>query len=416
MASLKKTPPALPALPVLGNILGFAKNRHALLRRGREKFGLVFSFKLGPKPVAVLLGPEYHQIFFLETDKALSIEKPYENLAAVFGKVAFLAPPDVYLEQRPILQAPFRPEKMQKYATIMQREIQKWIDSLAPSGEIEITREMGKLVQTVAAHTLMGEDFQKRVGQEFWDLYAVLGKALSIVTPPHWPLPKNIRRDKAKKRMQEILTPIIAERRRYPEANDDFLQEFVNTKCRSGADADDETIVSLIRALMFASHETTAGQVSWMSGRSQLGSVRRKTWPAQALVANRPLPKRAHCSTCRAARSKRRCEVAAPGFTGQPTNTRGCSIRLRPTPGRSSRGSTPAAFSSAAGPMPDSISSCGDWYAPAHRITSRAAGSSVGVPSTTASTPLARLPSNSTRVTSAIGISVRFGRGSAGWR
>jgi len=193
----------------------------------------------------------------------LSIEKPYENLAALFGKVAFLAPPDVYLEQRPILQAPFRPEKMQKYATIMQREIQKWIDSLAPSGEIEITREMGKLVQAVAAHTLMGEDFQKRVGQEFWDLYAVLGKALSIVTPPHWPLPKNIRRDKAKKRMQEILTPIIAERRRYPEANDDFLQEFVNTKCRSGADADDETIVSLIRALMFASHETTAGQSAW---------------------------------------------------------------------------------------------------------------------------------------------------------
>jgi sterol 14-demethylase len=263
MASLKKTPPALPALPVLGNILGFAKNRHGLLRRGQEKFGLVFSFKLGRKPVAVLLGPEYHQIFFLETDKALSIEKPYENLAALFGKVAFLAPPDVYLEQRPILHAPFRPEKMQKYATIMQSEIQKWIDSLAPSGEIEITREMGKLVQAVAAHTLMGEDFQKRVGQEFWDLYAVLGKALSIVTPPHWPLPKNIRRDKAKKRMQEILTPIIAERRRYPEANDDFLQEFVNTKCRSGADADDETIVSLIRALMFASHETTAGQSAW---------------------------------------------------------------------------------------------------------------------------------------------------------
>lgn len=110
-AALKKTPPRLPGFPLIGNVIAFAKDRHALLREGPRGFGPVFSFRLGPKPVAVLLGAEYHQFFFQETDKALSIEKPYENLAALFGKVAFLAPPDAYQEQRPILHAPFRPEK-----------------------------------------------------------------------------------------------------------------------------------------------------------------------------------------------------------------------------------------------------------------------------------------------------------------
>ncbi|HEY0605917.1 MAG TPA: cytochrome P450 [Herpetosiphonaceae bacterium] len=260
---MQSTPPVVPGLPLVGNMLQFARQRHQFLQAAHKQYGSVFSFKLGRQPVVVLIGPEYHQFFFVETDKLLNIEKPYRNLAALFGKVAFLAPPDVYQEQKPILYAPFRPEKMQHYVTIMQREIQRWLDSLGDSGEIDLTAEMSKLVQDVAGNTLMGEDFQRKAGREFWDLYAALGKALNTVLPPDWPLPKNIRRDRAKKRMSEILQPIIAERRKHPERYDDFLQDFVNTRCRSGAEADDETIISLIRGLLFASHETTAGQAAW---------------------------------------------------------------------------------------------------------------------------------------------------------
>ncbi|HEX6289169.1 MAG TPA: cytochrome P450 [Herpetosiphonaceae bacterium] len=260
---MQPIPPALPGLPVIGNMLEFARDRHALLEKGYHQLGPIFSFKLGRKPVAVLIGPEYHQFFFVETDKLLNIEKPYRNLAALFGPVGFLASPAVYQEQKPILYAPFRPEKMLQYVTIMQRETQRWLDSLGDSGELEIAAAMGQLVQTIAGHALMGDDFQRKVGREFWDLYAALGQALNLVTPPNWPLPKNIRRDRAKRRMRELLQPIIAERRQHPEQYDDFLQDFVNTRCKSGAEADDETIISLLRGLLFASHETTAGQAAW---------------------------------------------------------------------------------------------------------------------------------------------------------
>jgi sterol 14-demethylase len=260
---MQPLPPTLPGWPIIGNMLDFARHRHRLIQRGYQQLGPIFSFKLGRKPVAVLIGPEYHQFFFVETDKLLNIEKPYRNLAALFGKVAFLAGPEVYQEQKPLLYAPFRPEKMQQYVAIMQREVQAWLDALPPTGEMDISAEMGKLVQTVAGCALMGDDFQRKVGREFWDLYAALGKSLNMIAPPHWPLPKNIRRDHAKRRMGELLQPIIAERRRHPERYDDFLQDFVNTRGRSGAEADDETIISLIRGLLFASHETTAGQAAW---------------------------------------------------------------------------------------------------------------------------------------------------------
>lgn len=259
----KQTPPMVGGLPLVGNLLDFQHDRAKLIQRGYAKYGPVFGFKLGPQPVAVLIGPDLHQLFFLETDKKLAMDKPYRAIRAIFGDVAFLASPEAYKEQRPVLYAPFTGPKMVQYARIMQHVIQNWLDGLGATGVIEISAEMGRLTQNVAGYALMGAEFQQQVGREFWALYAQLAASLDLATPPDWPLPKNIRRDRARAKMAAILAPIIAERRQHPERYADFLQDFVNTPLKSGASTDDETINGLIRGLMFAGHETTAGQAAW---------------------------------------------------------------------------------------------------------------------------------------------------------
>lgn len=259
----RRTPPVLPGLPLLGNALEFQKDRLALFRRGYETLGPVFGLRIGTKPAAVLIGPEYHQIFFMETDKKLSMHKTYKFLQAIFGNIAFTASPETYLEQRPILHAPFKREKMINYIRIMQKEVQAWLDSLGDHGEVELTGELNTLVQHVAAHALMGEEFRQRMGREFWDLYLEIGKALDPILPPNLPLPKFRRRDIAKQKMREILRPIIAERRRNPEQYDDFMQDIINSRYKDGREVEDETITGLILALMFAGHETTSGQAAW---------------------------------------------------------------------------------------------------------------------------------------------------------
>jgi sterol 14alpha-demethylase len=259
----KPTPPMLSGLPVIGNLLDFRNDRAAMVKRGYEKHGPVFGFRLGPQRVAALIGPELQQIFFTETDKKLAMDKPYRSLAAAFGNVAFLASKETYQEQRPVLYAPFTGAKMVQYVRIMQGVIQEWLDGLGAAGEMDISGEIGRLAQNVAGYALMGSDFQQKAGQEFWALYAELGRSIDLATPPDWPLPKNIRRDRAKNRMRAILAPIIAERRQNPEQYDDFLQDFVNARLKNGELMDDEAISSLIRGLMFAGHETTAGQAAW---------------------------------------------------------------------------------------------------------------------------------------------------------
>jgi sterol 14-demethylase len=123
---------------------------------------------------------------------------------------------------------------------------------------------MANLAKNVAGTALMGERFQAEIGPEFWGLYDYLGRALDPILPPNLPLPKFIRRDKAKARMAEILKPIIAERRANPEQYDDFLQDFVNARYTDTDEPiEDSLLLNLMLGLMFAGHETTAGQAAW---------------------------------------------------------------------------------------------------------------------------------------------------------
>jgi sterol 14-demethylase len=260
---MKSTPPVLSGPPVIGHLLQFQKDRTGFFRRGYETLGPVFGFRLGAQPAAALIGPEYQQVFFMETDNKLSMHKTYRFLAAMFGEVALTAPPQVYQRQRPVLHAPFKREKMRRYIEIMQEEVQAWLDGLGECGELELTGEMIRLVQNVAGHALMGADFHHRMGREFWDQYKVLSQGLDPVLPPNLPLPKFYRRDRAKAKLRALLEPVIAERRLNPEGYDDFLQEFVNARYADGTPVEDEVMLSLILGLMFAGHETTAGQAAW---------------------------------------------------------------------------------------------------------------------------------------------------------
>jgi sterol 14-demethylase len=146
---------------------------------------------------------------------------------------------------------------------VMQEVVQTWLDSLDTEGEIELTGEIGRLVQEVAGNCFLGPEIHQTIGREFWDLYTDIGKALDPLLPPNLPLPKFRRRDRAKRQMIEILRPVIIERRQHPERYDDFLQDLVNKKDEHGQEAGEELILNMLIAFMFAGHETTAGQAAW---------------------------------------------------------------------------------------------------------------------------------------------------------
>lgn len=260
---MNPTPKFLPGLPLIGNLFEFQKDRSAMFRKGLDTIGPVFAFRLANQKAAVLIGPEYQQVFFQETDKKLSMHKTYRFLRAMFGEVAFTAPPETYFKHRPVLHSPFRREKMLAYVGMMQEEIEGWLISLPDTGEMDLNSEIVKLVQNVAGLSFLGKAFRQKFGREFWDHYTILSKGMDPILPPDLPLPRFKRRDAARAKLIEMITPFIEERRRNPGQYDDFLQDFLNTPYKDGSPVEDQIIINMILGLAFAGHETTAGQAAW---------------------------------------------------------------------------------------------------------------------------------------------------------
>ncbi len=104
----------------------------------------------------------------------------------------------------------------------------------------------------------------------------------------NWPLPKFKRRDIAKQRIHDILQPIIEERRLQPI--DDGFQRLLEQPDGAGQPLPDDVISSIFSALMFAGHETTAGQAAWsVIQLAQHGEVQKRVVKEaqQALAGSR---------------------------------------------------------------------------------------------------------------------------------
>lgn len=250
-------------LPVIGHTLEFRKDLKSLDRRGHAEHGDVFAMRLMNQNMAVVTGADLNKRFYLETDKALNISDVYHFLKASFGEVLFIAPHDEYMNQRPILQAIFSRAKMGDYLQAMQIEVQAWLDGLDDAGEIDISAETLSLAQSVAGRAFIGPDFAAELGADFWQDYEAISRSIDPVIPSHWPLPKFRRRDTAKERIQGRLKQLIAKRRENPEAYDDLITQLFEQPKKDGQFLTDEEITILFMGLIFAGHETTAGQAAW---------------------------------------------------------------------------------------------------------------------------------------------------------
>lgn len=248
---------------LLGHALEFNKDRSGLFRRGYVEHGKVFRIQLGPKRGVVLADPALAGLFFKETDRSLNMAKPYQFLRRALGDVGFVASHEKYLQHRPMMYAPFTREKLNGYLQVMNRVVQKWLDTLPEEGEMELTEEVNQLVQEVAGRCILGDEVQDQLGAEFWRHYLSIGQSLNPLLPGYLPLPKFIRRDRSRRALRRMLKPILAKRRAYPQNYDDVLQDIISTPLTNGTPPDDELVLSMVIALLFAGHETTAGQAAW---------------------------------------------------------------------------------------------------------------------------------------------------------
>lgn len=257
------SPPLVPGLPLLGNLLEYLREPISLFLRGYKECGPIFSIRLGPKCAVVLIGPENNQFFFEETDNYLSRYEAHKWFIPMFGdKFPLVAKVEDYQKHLPIYTFPFRGKNLHGYLEAMVYETMNWLDNLGENGEFELINSFGHLTLFISARAILGLEIRECLGKELWYLFKKLSQG------SHSHLTRNLRlpryqRYRAKLRFHSLIKQVIAERRARSTNHEDFLQSLLRASYANGESAHDQLIINLVLGLFWASFPTTMGHVSW---------------------------------------------------------------------------------------------------------------------------------------------------------
>jgi sterol 14-demethylase len=249
-------------LPLVGSLVDFRRDHVGVFERGFRDHGPVFGIRLGPQRGVVLIGPDYHSFFFREVDRRLSVPELYRFVVPMFGEV-LLAVRDRKTRHRHVklMQSAFSGGQLTAYAATMTTETEGWLARLGDAGTFDVWEACEELSLNIAAAALMGPEIHARIA-EFAPLLDDLARGMEFVLPPNLPLPRFRRRDRARRRLTEMIEPLLAERRAASEPRRDFLQTLVDDTGLTETGSD-EPLVGMALCTIFTGYITTAAQLSW---------------------------------------------------------------------------------------------------------------------------------------------------------
>ncbi|NOT10333.1 MAG: cytochrome P450 [Methylococcaceae bacterium] len=262
-----KEPPKMPgALPLLGHMLAFGKNPFDYMMKLRNTLGEIGEFRMFHQKMVLMTGPEANEAFFRAADAQLDQSQAYKIMTPIFGKgVVFDAPPHKKDQQLKMLMPVLRDKPMRGYAQVIVQEVEQMIDNWGDTGEIDLLEFMKELTIYTSSHCLLGDEFRYELNEEFAKIYHDLEKGVNPLAFvfPYLPLPVFRRRDKARVRLQELVTGIIARRAQKSEKSEDAFQLLIEARYDDGSHLSAHEITGMLIGTIFAGHHTTAGTAAW---------------------------------------------------------------------------------------------------------------------------------------------------------
>jgi len=260
-------PPKMPgALPVLGHMLAFGKNPFDYMMQLRNTLGEIGEFRMFHQKMVLMTGPEANEAFFRAPDAQLDQSQAYKIMTPIFGKgVVFDAPPHKKDQQLKMLMPVLRDKPMRGYAQVIVQEVEQMIAEWGDSGEIDLLEFMKELTIYTSSHCLLGDEFRYELNEEFAKIYHDLEKGVNPLAFvfPYLPLPVFRRRDKARVKLQALVTEIIAKRAQKSEKSEDAFQLLIDASYDDGSRLSAHEITGMLIGTIFAGHHTTAGTAAW---------------------------------------------------------------------------------------------------------------------------------------------------------
>ena len=194
-----------------------------------------------------------------------------ERAVELFGKGLLFSNGDYWLRQRRLIQPAFHREKLQGLYGIISKSIDDFLLKFPTGESVDIYPLVQQLSFNVLIQSLFDIKLSSPIMEELSQIFTELQDFL--ITDINQPFrrffypftgTKNSQLKKAK-RLREIFTGIINERKASNESYTDLLDMLLKSKYEDTGEAmTNGQIVDEVVILIFAGHETTANTLSWL--------------------------------------------------------------------------------------------------------------------------------------------------------
>ena len=150
------------------------------------------------------------------------------------------------------------------------KEAEDFFAEWPEEGEIDLMEQLSKLIINTASRCLLGNEIRENVQKEFALYYQQLSDGMSHLSFfwPRAPTQAHRERDHARTELAKIFIKVIKHRRSEPEQgsglHDDFLQVLIDARYTDGRQLEDNEIVGLLLAALFAGQHTSNITSTWM--------------------------------------------------------------------------------------------------------------------------------------------------------
>jgi cytochrome P450 len=259
--------PAVPGLPLLGNLLQFRRDRLAL-QDAAARTGPIARIQLAHLPVYVVTDADLaHEVLVVRAGQMVK-SAGLQFLKPMLGEGLLTAEGETHRNHRKMLAPAFAPKRLAAYGEIMVQETERQMQRWRSGDRVDLSIDMMEMTLAIAGRTLFGADVRGDAhkvarGVEL-GLRAQVENLRSFVRLGYaWPLPRHRSMRRAVTMLDDVVYRLIAEGRARGTDRGDVLSILLLERDDDGRGLTDRQVRDEVMTLLLAGHETTANALTW---------------------------------------------------------------------------------------------------------------------------------------------------------
>jgi cytochrome P450 len=199
------------------------RNPISLFEHLTAEFGDASSYKVGPTHILLLNRPEWVQELLIDRAPQLTKERTQRRMKILLGEGLITSEGSFHMRQRRIAAPAFHRQRIANYAGIIAaqgaRLADEWRSTIQPSQPLDINQQMMHLSLEVVARTLFASEVTPEVLSISDNVNVVMNLYTFLVSLPraedylHWPVPGLTHFRRARQKIDDTMTTMIARRR-----------------------------------------------------------------------------------------------------------------------------------------------------------------------------------------------------------